>query len=79
MRQKMSTLIDPGLYRRVKVESARRNKQISEIVGEALEEYLASSRRGTSSGVVDATWRSIELEPARVRELLEEDEGLLET
>ena len=37
MRQKISTLIDPGLYRRVKLEAVKTNRQISEIVGEALE------------------------------------------
>ncbi len=40
MRKKVSTLLDETLYRRAKLESVVRGKQISEIIGEALEKYL---------------------------------------
>lgn len=79
MRQKISTLIDPGLYRRVKLESVRMNKQISEIVGEALERYLEERGQGPpASGVVEETWAAIELPATEVMAILEEEEGLLD-
>jgi hypothetical protein len=79
VRQKISTLIDPGLYRRVKLESVRMNKQISEIVGEALERYLEGKGR-RHAGVVEDTWAAIRLPAAEVRAILEEEEeGLLDS
>lgn len=79
MRQKISTLVDPALYRRVKLESVRRNKQISEIVGEALEEYLADNRPGlASTGVVAESWGAVPLPKEQVQQILRDEEGLLE-
>jgi hypothetical protein len=79
MRQKISTLVDPGLYRRVKMESARTNKQISEIVGEALEEYLTGSKPPVTLGVVDDSWGAIALPRAQVDQILESEESLLDS
>jgi hypothetical protein len=80
MRRKISTLIDPGLYRRVRLESVRRNKQISEIVGEALERYLQQSgREASGTGVVQETWGAIRLPAARVMEILAHEGALLDT
>ncbi len=42
-------MIEPGLYRRVKLEAARSDRQISQIVGDALEAYLRE-RPGAASG-----------------------------
>ncbi len=79
MRQKISTLIDPGLYRRVKLESVRTNKQISEIVGEALERYLQKEGLGhATSGVVAETWGAIKLPADQVMQILEKEESLFE-
>jgi hypothetical protein len=79
MRQKISTLVDPAIYRRVKLESVRRNKQISEILGEALEKYLASDRPGLARvGVVAATWGAVPLPKEQVQQILRGEEGLLE-
>ena len=79
MRQKVSTLLDPGLYRRVKLESVRRNKQISEIVGEALESYLATGQPGqTTSGVVADSWGALRLPREQVEQILGEEASLLE-
>ena len=79
MRQKISTLVDPGLYRRVKLESVRRNKQISEIVGEALESYLATEKGGhTTSGVVAESWGALRLPREQVEQILSEEASLLE-
>ena len=80
MRQKISTLIDPGLYRRVKLESVRMNMQISEIVGEALERYLGEKGQAPSgAGVVEETWASLRLPADQVEKLLEEENGLLDS
>jgi hypothetical protein len=79
MRQKISTLIDPGLYRRVKLESVRMNKQISEIVGEALERYLREKGRSPiGSGVVAESWGVLKLSKEEVSRILTEEAGLLE-
>jgi uncharacterized membrane protein len=61
------------------VESARRNKQISEIVGEALEEYLDKTGQVAAGlSVVAESWGALRLPKDRVRQILEEEEGLLE-
>ncbi len=79
MRQKISTLIEPALYRRVKVEAARTNKQISEIVGEALEQYLGEGGRGLhGASVVGESWGALRVSGAEVKRVLEEEEGLLD-
>ena len=80
MRRKVSTLIDEGLFRRVKLEAARQGKQISGIVGEALEQYLGEKgERPTTAGFVTESWGALSLPEADVREILEEEDGLLDT
>jgi hypothetical protein len=77
MRQKISTLIDPALYRRVKLEAVKANKQISEIVGEALERYLdREGRRSHGTGVVQESWGALRLPPRQVERILEEEDSL---
>ena len=79
MRQKISTLIDPGLYRRVKLEAVKTNRQISEIVGEALERYLRDERHAPrGAGVVAESWGALKLPASEVQRLLEDDDGLLD-
>jgi hypothetical protein len=79
MRQKISTLVDPGLYRRVKLESVRRNKQISEIVGEALESYLATGQPApTTAGVVAESWGALRFPREHVERILSEEASLLD-
>lgn len=76
VRKKVSTLLDEALYRRAKLEAAMRGKQISEIVGEALEKYLAEANLpGRALGVVEDTWGSVSL-PLRAIEEIMEEEGL---
>jgi hypothetical protein len=77
VRQKISTLVDPALYRRVRLESVRRNKQISEIVGEALQMYLAGNRLA-STGVVAESWGAVPLPKEEVQQILRDEAGLLE-
>ena len=79
MRQKISTLIDPALYRRVKLEAVRMNKQISEIVGEALAQYLDREGRGPrGTGVVEESWGALRLPASRVKQVLEEEGSLFD-
>jgi hypothetical protein len=79
MRQKISTLIDPGLYRRVKLEAVKTNRQISEIVGEALERYLQEERPAShGAGVVGESWGALKLPASEVERILEDDDGLLD-
>ncbi len=77
-KKKISTLMDPTLYRRVKLESVRRDRQISDLIGEAVAEYLDRSTAPLGSGsVVERTWGSLAIDRQRVDELMEED-GLLD-
>lgn len=69
-KKKISTVMDPALYRRIKLESARSDRQISDLIGEAVAEYLTHT--GTAS-VVDETWGVLQLERERVDELMEDD------
>ncbi len=78
MRQKVSTIMEPALYRRVKLESVRQGKQISEVVAAALRLYLETTGRGSQGdGVVAETWGAIEIDRNAVQSVLEE-EGLLD-
>lgn len=80
MRRKISTILDVSLTRQVKLEAVRQGKQISEIIAEALRRYLAASgRRSRRDSVVAETWGSLEMEKDRVRQLLEEEEALLDS
>ncbi len=78
-RQKISTLLEPALYRQLKIEAARQDRQMSEIVGEALAHYFRE--RGGSvrrHGVVADSWGSLRAEPADVMRILAEEDGLLD-
>lgn len=73
-KKKISTLMEPGLYRRVKLESARRGEQISDMIGEAVSEYL--ERRAAPLGgasVVDETWGALAMDRERLDEMMDED------
>lgn len=76
----MSTLIDEGLFRRVKLAAARQGKQISGIVGEALEEYLSEKgERRTTAGFVTESWGALYLPERELREIMEEEDDRLDT
>ena len=80
MRKKVSTLVDEGLFRRVKLEAARQGKQISGIVGEALEQYLGGKGgRHATSGFVTESWGALYLPQAEVHEIMEEEDELLDS
>ena len=78
-RRKVSTILDDHLFRRAKLESVRRRKQVSEILGEALERYLAETgSRVVTTGVVAETWGVLKLDRGKVDRLLEDEGGLLD-
>jgi len=80
MKRKVSTQVEENLFRRVKLEAARQGKQISGIVGEALEHYLnAKGERQITAGFITESWGALYLPEAKVREILEEEEELLVT
>ena len=75
MKKKVSTIIDEALFRRTKVEALRQDVQISDVIGEALEAYLAEkgSPRGPG-GVVANSWAAIPLDRDQVDAILGEEE-----
>ena len=78
-RRKVSTVLDDHLFRRAKLESIRRRKQVSEILGEALERYLAETgNRGATTGVVAETWGVLKLDRRKVDRLLDDEDGVLD-
>jgi len=80
MRRKVSTLLEDNLYRRIKVESSRQGKQISDIIGEALESYLNDgSKRGSSLNVVQESWAVLQAPPSLVKRILNEEDGLFDS
>ena len=78
-RRKVSTVLDDHLFRRAKLESVRRRKQVSEILGEALERYLAETGNlAATTGVVAETWGVLKLDRRKVDRLLKNEGGLLD-
>lgn len=79
MRQKVSTILDEGLYRRAKLESIRQGRPLSDILGEALESYLLEKKSpGGLGGIVSSTWGSVRSSPGVVRRLMQEEDDLFE-
>lgn len=78
-RRKVSTLLDEHLFRRAKLEAIRQRKQLSMILGEALERYLAATgSRVATTGVVAETWGVLKLDRRKLERLTAEEEGLLD-
>ena len=78
MRRKISTLLEEGLFRKAKMESARQGKQFSEIVGEALQTYLKTAS-GPVAGAVEQTWATLPARKGQLKRVLADEEGLFET
>ena len=78
MRKKVSTLIEENLFRRARLESARQGKQISQVIGEALEMYLDSKSTLPAGNVVADSWNALKLPRAQVEKILGEEEGFLD-
>ena len=78
-RRKVSTLLDDHLFRRAKLESIRRRKQVSEILGEALEQYLAGPGGGAATtGVVAGSWGVLRLDRRKLDRMLDDVDALLD-
>jgi hypothetical protein len=78
-RRKVSTLLDEHLFRRAKLESVRQGKQVSEILGEALERYLGESGgRAATTGVAAESWGVLKLDRRKVDRLLVNEGGLFD-
>lgn len=78
-RRKISTILDEHLFRRAKLESVRQGKRFSEILGEALEQYLTGTgSRRASTGVVADSWGVLKVDRATVTRLLAHEEVLLD-
>ena len=72
-------MLDEHLFRRAKLESLRQRKQLSEILGEALERYLGESgSRTATTGVVAETWGVLKLDRRKVDRLLVDEGGLFD-
>lgn len=79
MRKKVSTQLDEGLFRRAKLESAIQGKQLSEIIGEALSQYLekrAGAGLGQDRVVVAETWATMKLAPSKLRTIMAEEDWI---
>ena len=78
-RRKVSTVLDEHLFRRAKLESIRQRKRVSEILGEALQRYLAETgSRSATAGVVAVTWGVPKLDRREIDRLIANEEGLLD-
>jgi len=79
MRRKFSTLLDEHLYNRARLEASRQGKQIADVVGEALTRYLDESAAlvGPAEAVA-GSWGALRLPAERLRQMLAEEEGLLD-
>lgn len=79
MRKKVSTLLDETLFRRLKLEAVRQGKQISSMVGEALEQYLSERPVPHSGrGIVAESWGVLPLSPREVKRILDQTEDVLD-
>lgn len=79
MKQKVTMLLNPSLFRRVKLESVVQGRQINEIVGEALEFYFREKGSAVAvSGVVAESWGALRLDVDRVKSILEDEVGLFD-
>ena len=79
MRRKFSTLLEESLYDRTRSEAIRQGKQIADVVCDALAAYLdAKAAAFGPRGVVGESWGVLALPARQVRELLAEEDELLD-
>ena len=79
MQTKVSTLMDEHLFRLVKLAAIHENRQINELIGDAVQSYLR--KRGGPvgmGGIVAETWAKLPLDRKAVKRVLEEEKGLFE-
>ncbi len=68
-KKKIGTVLDQELYKALKVYAATQNKPISEVIEEALSQYL----RREKPSVVDESFGSMKIHSEVLEEILEED------
>lgn len=77
MARKISTVVDDHLFRRVKLEAVRQGRQIRDVVGDALEQYLTGGReRRDTDGIVAQSWGALKLDRRAVDRILAESDVL---
>ena len=69
-------LLDDRLLRRLESESARRGKDVNEVLEEALELYLDQTQAVAEGSVVAKSWGALPIDKELVKEVLEEDDFL---
>lgn len=78
-RRKVSTLLDEHLFRRAKLQAVRQNKQISQVLGEALERHLAGEGKPRdAAGVVARTWNTLPANRRLIRRALADEDSLFD-
>lgn len=77
-RVKIGTILDQQLIRRARLLAERENKNLNQVIEEALAQYLERGGRRGAKNVVRSSRASIPAEPALVKTILEE-ESFLET
>ncbi len=81
MKQKVSTIMDESLFRRVKLEAVRQGRTLSAILEEALGAYLSGTRgsRPPSGSSVEASWGAMAAPPELIRAIMEDEDDWLDT
>lgn len=79
MRRKLSTILDENLVRRARMEAVRQEKQLNQLIADALEAYLREQGSPAGAGeTVRRSWGAIPLGAAEVVKILHEEGSLLE-
>jgi hypothetical protein len=79
MRRKFSILLEESLLERTRGEAVRQGKQIADIINDALTAYLDAKATAIGPrGVVAENWGVLPMPARQVRELLAEEDELLD-
>jgi hypothetical protein len=81
MKKKVSTVMEESLFQRAKIEAARQRRPLAMILEDALIAYLSSPTPKPPQGGsrVEASWGAIDLPPDVIRQIMEEEDGWLDT
>jgi hypothetical protein len=80
MDHKVSAVLTEDLVRRAKIESIRQRKPFGSLLGEALKFYL--DEKGSPTGkerVSAASWATLKLDAKTLKNLLEQEDGFLDS
>ncbi len=75
-KKKIGTVLDEELLRRAKMTAAREGIPLSQLLEKALQAYLGP--KGKKS-VADELWGVIRIDPALLKQIMEEEESWLDT